>query len=88
MKAAGRKAFAARSERKSRIYAYEQESAELSAAYAREIRRNKAAWAFLQAQAPWYRKRMSYWVMSAKQEATRVKRLARLVEVCAAGRLL
>jgi hypothetical protein len=85
MKAAGRKAFDARSEGKSRIYAYEQAGAELSAAYARELRRNKAAWTFFQARAPWYRKRMSYWVMNAKQEATRLRRLAKLIEVCADG---
>jgi uncharacterized protein YdeI (YjbR/CyaY-like superfamily) len=86
MKTAGRKAFASRSEAKSRIYAYEQASAELSEAFAREIRRNKAAWAFLQSQAPWYRKRACHWVMSARQEATRVRRLGRLVEASAAGR--
>jgi uncharacterized protein YdeI (YjbR/CyaY-like superfamily) len=86
MKAAGRKAFSSRAEGKSRIYAYEQASAELSAAYAKIIRRNKAAWAFLQSRAPWYRKKVSYWVMSAKQEATRERRLARLIELSAAGR--
>ena len=86
MKAAGRKAFAARSEGKSRIYAYEQASAELSVAYAKIVQRNKAAWTFLRAQAPWYRKRVSHWVMGAKQEATREKRLAKLIEASAAGR--
>jgi uncharacterized protein YdeI (YjbR/CyaY-like superfamily) len=49
------------------------------------MRRNKAAWTFFQAQPPYYRKRMTWWVVSAKQEATRLKRLAQLIERSAAG---
>jgi len=44
------------------------------------------AWAYFSAQAPWYRRTATHWVMSAKREETRDRRLARLIEDCAAGR--
>ena len=86
MRPKGLAAFAARSEKKSRVYSYEQAGAELAEPYARQIRGNKSAWKFLQAQAPWYKKQVTHWVMGAKQEATRLKRLEKLIEASAAGR--
>jgi uncharacterized protein YdeI (YjbR/CyaY-like superfamily) len=44
------------------------------------LRRNKAAWKFFQAQPPSYRKMMNWYIVSAKQEETRLKRLAKLIE--------
>jgi len=46
------------------------------------------AWAFFQAQPPGYRKTATWWVVSAKREATRSKRLDELIELSAAGRRL
>ena len=83
---AGMKAFAARKENRSGIYAYEQRSPELVEPYVGKLKRNKAAWEFFQAQPASYRKVMNWWVVSAKQEETRLKRLARLIEESAAGR--
>ena len=86
MTAAGLAAYEKRRENRSGIYAYEQRTAELPEVYARPFRRNRAAWAFFEAQPPGYRKTMMWWIVSAKQEATREKRLAKLIEECAAGR--
>ena len=83
---AGAKAFAARRENKSGIYAYEQRRAELEEPYNRLLKKNKAAWDFFQAQPPSYRKTLSWWVVSAKQEETRLKRLEKLIEESARGR--
>ena len=47
---------------------------------------NAAAWAFWEAQPPHYRKGAAHWVMSAKREETRQKRLATLIADSAAGR--
>ena len=47
-----------------------------------------AAWEFFQAQAAWYRKAATWWVISAKQEATRQKRLATLIDDSANGRTI
>src|SRR6476620_587786 len=65
---AGMAAFARRVENKSGIYAYEQRSEELPEPFAGLLRRNRKAWEFFQAQAPWYRKTMGWWVVSAKRE--------------------
>jgi uncharacterized protein YdeI (YjbR/CyaY-like superfamily) len=88
MRPAGLKAFEARSEDRTAIYAYEQRPADLDGEFADEFRANRAAWAFWQAQAPWYRRNASYWVVSAKKEETRRKRLATLIADSAAGRRL
>lgn len=88
MQPAGLKAFQARQESRSKIYAYEQQRSDnLPEPYAQKLKRNKTAWAFFQAQPPWYRKKVSWWVVSAKKEETRLKRLDKLIEESAHGRL-
>jgi uncharacterized protein YdeI (YjbR/CyaY-like superfamily) len=86
MRAAGRAAFERRSEARTSIYAYEQRGQELSGAYARRFKANAAAWKFFQAQPPGYRRVVSWWVVSAKKEETRLKRLEQLIADSAAGR--
>jgi uncharacterized protein YdeI (YjbR/CyaY-like superfamily) len=86
MRPAGLKAFEARSEDKTAIYAYEQRSPELAEPYAGELRANAAAWEFWRKQPPWYRKTASWWITSAKKEETRRKRLATLIDDSAHGR--
>jgi uncharacterized protein YdeI (YjbR/CyaY-like superfamily) len=80
MDPAGLKAFAARDEKKSAIYSYEQRK---SARFTREQKKqfcaNKTAWEFFRAQAPWYQRVTTYWVISAKREETRRKRLSELI---------
>jgi uncharacterized protein YdeI (YjbR/CyaY-like superfamily) len=88
MRLAGLKAFEARKENKSGIYSYEQRSAELPAPYEERLRQNKAAWDFFYAQPDSYRKVAFWWVVSAKKEETRLKRLERLIEESAQGRRL
>jgi uncharacterized protein YdeI (YjbR/CyaY-like superfamily) len=85
MKPAGLKAYDARKENKSGIYAYEQRSAELPPSYEKRLKQNKAAWEFFHAQPAWYRKQAFWWVVSAKQEETRLKRLEQLIESSAQG---
>ena len=83
MTAAGLKAYASRKEYRSGIYSYEQRPSELVEPYASELKRNKAAWKFFQAQPPYYRKMMTWFILSAKQEQTRLQRLERLIEASA-----
>lgn len=86
MTPAGLAAFAHRREAKSRTYAYEQrEAVALAPADEALFRKHKAAWAFFEAQPPGYRKRLVWRVLSAKQQATREKRLAALIEASARG---
>jgi uncharacterized protein YdeI (YjbR/CyaY-like superfamily) len=89
MNPAGLAAFERRSDDRSRIYAYEQrEQAKLDSAAEKEFRANRKAWAFFSEQAPSYRRTATYWVISAKKEETRRKRLKTLIEDSAAGRTL
>ncbi len=89
MRPAGLRAFAARMDAKSGIYSYEQrKEAALEPSLVRQFRANPEAWRFFQAQPPGYRGLITWWVVSAKQEATRQKRLVKLIEESAAGRRL
>jgi uncharacterized protein YdeI (YjbR/CyaY-like superfamily) len=87
MQPAGLKAFEARREDRSRTYSYEQaEAAGFSDEFGAIFRANPTAWDFFQSQAPSYRRIATHWVVSAKREETRRKRLATLIEDSAAGR--
>jgi len=88
MKPAGLAAFAARRENKSGIYAYEQREANIPEPYLSKLKKNKVAYKFFEEQPAWYRKQISWWVVSAKKEETRLSRLAKLIEVSATGRRL
>ncbi len=86
MRPAGLKAYEARKRDKTGIYAYEQRKhTTLSPAYEKQFRANRKAWEFFQSQPPWYQRTAAYWVISAKQEQTRQKRLAELIRDSAAG---
>ncbi|HET9709972.1 MAG TPA: YdeI/OmpD-associated family protein [Gemmatimonadales bacterium] len=83
----GLKVFAERNRKKTRLYAYEQQQEwSFSPGQARQFRANRRAWKWFQAQAPWYRRTCTHWVLRAKQEATRLRRLATLIDCSAAGR--
>jgi uncharacterized protein YdeI (YjbR/CyaY-like superfamily) len=87
MHPAGLKAFEARTHVRPGVYSYERRhSITLDAAYERRFRRNQKAWRYFQAKPPSYRTTAVYWVMSAKKEETRERRLARLIDDSAHGR--
>ena len=88
MKSPGMAAFNARKENRSGIYSYEQRSANLDAPYEKRLRQNKAAWDFFYAQPPSYRKAIGWWIVSAKQEVTRLTRLEKLITESARGKRL
>lgn len=87
MKPAGLRAFEARDAKKSGIYSFEQrEHARLDADAEARFKANRAAWEFFQSQPPGYRRVVTFWVMSAKREDTRARRLETLIADSAAGR--
>jgi uncharacterized protein YdeI (YjbR/CyaY-like superfamily) len=86
MRPAGTKAFEARKDDTTAIDSYEQrKNASLPSAYEKLFRANKKAWKFFQSQPPWYQRTAAYFVVSAKQQATREKRLALLIADSEAG---
>jgi uncharacterized protein YdeI (YjbR/CyaY-like superfamily) len=88
MRPAGLRAFEPRNENRSGIYSYEQRPADLPEPYATILHAKSKAWDFFQAQPPSYRKTISWWILSAKTEPTRLKRLHKLIEESAGGRRL
>jgi uncharacterized protein YdeI (YjbR/CyaY-like superfamily) len=80
MHPAGIEAFDKRDEKKSRVYSFEQKTIELEDIYEKQFKRNKKAWKFFQSQPPSYQKPAMWWVMSAKQESTKQKRLGILIK--------
>jgi hypothetical protein len=78
MASAGMKAFEQRSIDSGK-YSFESRPDKLPVAYQKEFKANPAAWEFFRAQAPWYQRTSSFWVVSAKQEQTRQRRLATLI---------
>ncbi len=85
MHASGLASFMQRSEAKSKIYAFENEELQLSNEDETLFKSNKKAWDYFQTLAPSYRKPSLNWVMSAKQAATRIKRLNELIADSALG---
>jgi uncharacterized protein YdeI (YjbR/CyaY-like superfamily) len=85
MAPAGLRAFEARRDNRIGIYSYEQRPQELPATYARPFRANARAWKAWRAMPPGYRKAATWWVISAKREETRKRRLATLIETTARG---
>lgn len=88
MQPTGLAAFAARRADRSGVYAYEQGAAELPAEALARLAADDAAHAFWDVATPSYRKLAARWVTSAKQAATRERRLIQLVECCARGELI
>ena len=67
-------------------YSYEARTAGLPPEYEEKFRAATEAWEFFEKQAPWYRRAASFWVMDAKREETRERRLKTLIADSAAGR--
>jgi uncharacterized protein YdeI (YjbR/CyaY-like superfamily) len=82
---AGVKAFERRSSDSAK-YSFESRPKKLPPAYQRQFQASPAAWKFFRAQAPWYQRTSSFWVLSAKREETRQRRLAKLIADSEKGR--
>ncbi|HBB93563.1 MAG: bacteriocin-protection protein [Bacteroidetes bacterium GWF2_49_14] len=81
MAPAGLLAFSKRKTANSEIYSYENELAVLSPEFEARFKKNQSAWEFFNTQAPSYRKTRVHWILSAKQEETRLSRIDKLIEV-------
>ena len=86
--AAGLATYEGRDLNQQKKYSFENKDAKLSPAYAKQFRANKIAWANFEKMPPSYKHPAVWWVVSAKQEATRERRLATLIADSTAGRRL
>ena len=80
MEKPGLDAYKKRLENKSNTYSYEQGKLKMEKAYETKIKANKKAWEYYKKLPPSAMKSTVWWVMSAKQETTREKRLGILIE--------
>jgi uncharacterized protein YdeI (YjbR/CyaY-like superfamily) len=85
MASPGLEAFQRRDAKKTSQYSYERAQAAFDGVCTRAFKANAQAWTFFQAQPPGYRKLMTFYVMSAKKEDARLRRLARLITTSAEG---
>ncbi len=60
-------------------YAFESAPRELSPAHLARLRANRRAWTYFQAQPLWYRRTSAFWIVSAKKDETRLRRLETLI---------
>jgi uncharacterized protein YdeI (YjbR/CyaY-like superfamily) len=72
-------AFEKRDPSRSGIYAFERAPAKLEPSMIKEFKKTPAAWKFFENGSPYYRQVATWWVISAKREETRRKRLAQLI---------
>lgn len=81
----GMKAYALRDPKRTGVYAFENAPREFSPEYEKKFRANKKAWEFFQKEPPSIRRTCIFWVMSAKKEETRLRRLEQLIDSSAKG---
>lgn len=85
MRPAGLAAWKRREEDRSRRYSFEQGKVALPMEFLKLLKSDAKAWSFFSKQPPGYRKQATWWVISAKREETRKRRLATLIDDSAAG---
>jgi uncharacterized protein YdeI (YjbR/CyaY-like superfamily) len=83
---AGYEIFNKRKEDKSGIYSFEKMEMQFSDEFEKRFRKNKNAWGWFEKQGNSYKKTVQYWVMSAKKEETKLKRLDELIADSSNGR--
>ena len=79
MKHEGIEAFGKLNPKNSKIYSFEQRSVKFDKKYESIFKKNKTAWKYFSGQVPSYKKPVIHWVMRAKQEETRLRRLNILI---------
>ena len=85
---AGRAVFQARKDPESKGYKAQKKVGKLDRVRMEQFKKNKAAWAFFRAQPPGYQSKLAWWVMQAKQDETRDRRLHKLIAISAEHRRL
>jgi len=82
----GLRAFERRDRKKTRQYSYERENPVFDPAIERAFKANAPAWTFFRSQPPGYQRLLTFWIMGAKKDEARLRRLAALVKISAEGK--
>lgn len=86
MTPAGLAAFEKRREDCSEVYSYENKPEQFSPVLESRFLENTVAWEFFSRQSTSYKRTIMFYVMGAKQEATRFSRLEKLMQACMGGK--
>jgi uncharacterized protein YdeI (YjbR/CyaY-like superfamily) len=87
MHGTGLAAFRRREQGKAGVYSFEQrKNPKLAPALLRRFKAAVKAWKFFQGQPAWYQRTATWWVVSARKDETRLRRLETLIADCRAGR--
>ena len=87
MTEAGLQAYSYRKDSNSKIYAHEK-TFSFTPALESQFKENLTAWNFFESQAPYYKKSITHWVMSSKQEKTKLSRLLKAISESEQHRLV
>ena len=79
----GLQAFERRDRKKTKQYSYEREHPVFDPAIERAFKAHARAWTFFRSQPPGYQRILTFWIMSAKKDEARLRRLAALVKTSA-----
>ncbi len=82
---AGAKAYAKMDKKNTRQASFEQKKIALGKEFEAKLKTNKKAWVFFNQLAPSYKKPSIWWVISAKREETKWRRLDTLIKCSEAG---
>ncbi|WP_127794567.1 YdeI family protein [Agromyces sp. LHK192] len=85
---AGIAAYERRRDDRTGVYSHESAAKEFPPEFAALLAANPAATAFWQSATATYRRQVTHWVLTAKQEATRQRRMQQLIDQSAAGALV
>lgn len=86
MHESGLHVFNNRDKKMAGLYSFEQKEIKFTPALSKLMKANKKAWEYFCKAPPGYRKTAAWWVISAKQEETRLRRMKVLIADSAAGR--
>jgi uncharacterized protein YdeI (YjbR/CyaY-like superfamily) len=87
MAPAGLRAYEARTPERTGVYSFERaDAAVLPPEFEQRLRANAAAVDWFESRPPGYRRMATHWVVSAKREETRLRRLQQLIDCSAEGR--
>jgi uncharacterized protein YdeI (YjbR/CyaY-like superfamily) len=87
MAPAGLRAYEARRPERTGIYSFERrKAAALPPEFEERLKANAAAWDWFTSRPPGYRRTATHWVVSAKRDETRRRRLQQLIDCSAEGR--
>jgi uncharacterized protein YdeI (YjbR/CyaY-like superfamily) len=79
MKKPGLEVYTNRQDTKSGVYSFENQITKLHDNFEKIFKANLNAWDFFTNQAPSYKKTRIHWIMSARQETTKINRLNKLI---------